>query len=94
MAEIMAVLEGFEIYADKDKKLLLYSQDYRKKVSRSKKRPTGNKLEIGGEEIVIEEPDPSVVQPVKAPEFNPAAPAGAITPAPGETAPFNPPPVE
>jgi hypothetical protein len=90
MAEIMAVLEGFEIYADKDKKLLLYSQDYRKKVSRSKKRPTGNKLEIGGEEIVIEEPDPSVVQPVKAPEFNPAAPAGSIAPAPGEIAPFNP----
>ncbi|MGB4106737.1 MAG: DUF4852 domain-containing protein [Alphaproteobacteria bacterium] len=88
MAEIMAVLEGFEIYADKDKKMLLWSQDFRKRRSKSK-RATGNKVNLGAEEYEIEEPDPSVIQPSKPAEFNPTSP-GSIAPQPGVTAPFLP----
>lgn len=36
MAEILAVLEGIEIYADKDKKKLLWAQDFRRKKSDKK----------------------------------------------------------
>lgn len=93
MAEILTVLEGYEIYADKNKKVLLWSQDFRKRKSKSTRRHTGNKLEVGAEEIVIEEPDPEAVQPAKkAPEFNPIAPGSVIAPDPNETAPFNPAP--
>ncbi len=88
MAKIMAVLEGFEIYADKDKKVLLYSQDFRKRRTKTKKT-TGAKVNLGNEEYEIEEPDPSVVQPTKPVEFNPVSP-GSIAPDPNESAPFIP----
>lgn len=104
MAEIMAVLEGFEIYADKDKKMLLWSQDFRKKKSKPMRNQPKAEYNESAEDKKLSDDLPvteEVKQPAAAatpaegetpalpePAFSPATP-GAIAPVEGEAAPFS-----
>jgi hypothetical protein len=98
MAEIMAVLEGFEIYADKEKKMLLWSQDFRKKKSKPTKKQPVDEYNKDQPEEVDEDPgtDPTTATTPPADEapatppvdsFNPATP-GSGAPQPTGESPF------
>jgi hypothetical protein len=79
MAEIMAVLEGFEVYADRDKKLLLWTQDFRKKKAKPIRKPGDKKSPVATEEPEAVKLDESTAEP--APEFSPQTPGMAVPPA-------------
>ncbi len=62
MVELMAILENIEIYADRDKKFLLWSQDFRKKPS--KKRAMIKEAPLTPANTVTEKP--AAVKPEEA----------------------------
>ena len=90
LAVILAVLEGFEIYADRDKKMLLWSQDFRKKKIRPANQPALIKNELDDKEVpppqTAEKPENKGLMP--SADFNPASPPGTTTTVPGAVAPF------
>ncbi len=82
MAEIMTVLEGFEVYADKEKQMLLWAQDFKKKKQKREDKLSLPK-ESGGGTTGKKEETKKPAEPVQeAQPFNPQTP-GYVPPAGG-----------
>jgi len=86
MAEIMAVLEGFEVYADREKKLLLWTQDFRKKKAKPTRKPKDKKESAPAATQAVKPDDAATTEEEAVDPFSPQTPGGAIPPpAPAET---------